>query len=355
MPSRSSLRSLWFSVHKWIGLLLAILVVPISLSGSALVWHDWLDGRLNPERSVEGGPPALNPQAYGAAALKALEPGHRIASIRFDGDGGPVAVAAVRPTPGATRLPRTTVWLHPRDARILDRAGANEGLVRTLHVVHGSLMVPGMGRKIVGWVGVFMLVSSLTGLWLWWPVGGGFRRGLRWRRQPTTNANLHHVTGFWVAVPLAMLSFTGVWISFPGVFGGASPPAAGAPAGPPLPLVETLQDPQTAARIGPRRDQGQVESIAWPTDRAPQWTVTYRGGEGPREYKVDDATGEVTVPEPRPETTARTMRRWHDGTGMGAFWQIVIFLGGIAPALLAATGIVMWLRTRTWRGERRRG
>ncbi|HYJ29592.1 MAG TPA: PepSY domain-containing protein, partial [Allosphingosinicella sp.] len=52
MPSRLRLRSLWFSVHKWIGLLLAILVVPISLSGSALVWHDWLDGRLNPERSV---------------------------------------------------------------------------------------------------------------------------------------------------------------------------------------------------------------------------------------------------------------------------------------------------------------
>lgn len=350
MPSRTRLRSLWFSVHKWIGLLLAILIVPISLSGSALVWRDWLDATLNPERSLQAGPPALPVQAYGAAALRALEPGHRIAIVRFEKDGGPVVVTAVRPAPGATRLPRTTVWLHPGDARLLDRSSGNEGLVRTLHVLHGSLMVPGMGRQIVGWIGVFMLVSSLTGIWLWWPVGRGFRRGLRWRRQATTNANLHHLTGFWIAVPLAMLSFTGVWISFPGVFGGASPPAA-ARAGPPLPLVETRQDPEIVSRV---RERGLVETIAWPTDRAPEWTITYRGGDRSGEVKVDDSSGAVSTPEPRPQTTARTMRRWHDGTGMGVIWQIAIFVGGIAPALLALTGIVMWLRTRKWRGERKR-
>ena len=46
---------------------------------------------------------------------------------------------------------------------------------------------------------------------------------------------------------------------------------------------------------------------------------------------------------------ARTMRRWHDGTDMGPVWQTLIFLGGIIPALLAVTGIVMWLRSRGWR------
>src|SRR3546814_2361462 len=44
------LRALWFQVHKWIGLLLAVLIVPISLTGSALVWHDWLE-TLNPARA----------------------------------------------------------------------------------------------------------------------------------------------------------------------------------------------------------------------------------------------------------------------------------------------------------------
>jgi hypothetical protein len=40
------------------------------------------------------------------------------------------------------------------------------------------------------------------------------------------------------------------------------------------------------------------------------------------------------------------MRRIHDGTGMPLAWQIIIFVGGILPALLAVTGILMWLRMR---------
>ena len=74
-------------------------------------------------------------------------------------------------------------------------------LVRVMHVLHGSLMVPGWGRTIVGWVGVFMFVSCLTGIWLWWPITGSVRRGFRWKRQNSTNANLHHQIGFWVAGP----------------------------------------------------------------------------------------------------------------------------------------------------------
>ena len=34
----------------------------------------------------------------------------------------------------------------------------------------------------------------------------------------TLNANLHYMTGFWILMPLAMLSATGAWISFPSVF-----------------------------------------------------------------------------------------------------------------------------------------
>ena len=68
-----------------------------------------------------------------------------------------------------------------------------------------------------------------------------------------------------------------------------------------------------------------------------------------------DATGEVTPPRPpRPETNARLMRRLHDGTGMGLVWQIVIFIGGIIPALLAITGLVMWWRSRGWKAALKR-
>src|SRR4028119_237184 len=90
-------------------------------------------------------------------------------------------------------------------------------------------MVPGFGRQIVGWIGVAMLLSSLSGLWLWWPLKGRFSRGLRWKRSPDLSGNLHHQGGFWIALPLAVLSLTGAWISFPAAFAALSGDAPGPP------------------------------------------------------------------------------------------------------------------------------
>jgi uncharacterized iron-regulated membrane protein len=356
-------RKLWLQVHKWIGLLLAVLIVPISVTGAALVWHDWLDAQLNPQRHSVAGPPQLEPADYAASASAALRPGERIATITLPDEEGPVTVSAWRPPePGAGRPVRTSLWLDPASGRLLDRAASNEGAVRVLHVLHGSLMVPGVGRQIVGWVGVAMLMSCLTGLWLWWPVKGGFVRGLRWRRRNSSNANLHFQSGFWIAIPLAMLSFTGVWISFPQFFSQFTESASGRQAGGDrmsrlraAPLEAPSLDATAAVAAAQPFATGRLMSIGWPTDQAAEWRVSFSREGSPAEVKVSDTTGEATSPPPpRPETFARTMRRWHDGTGMGPVWQTVIFIGGIIPALLAVTGILIWLRTRRRRGDHQR-
>ena len=51
------------------------------------------------------------------------------------------------------------------------------------------------------------------------------------------------------------------------------------------------------------------------------------------------------------------MRLIHEGTGTGPLWQTVIFLGGLIPAMLAITGIIMWVNARRRRAamERRHG
>jgi uncharacterized iron-regulated membrane protein len=359
---RGSARKLWFQVHKWIGLLLAVLIIPISLTGSALVWHDWLDETLNPQRYAVSGEAALAPSVYAQRASEALSAEERVATLTFPEGEGPVMVSAARPPePGAAGRPiRTNLWLDPSGGRVIDRAASNEGAVRVLHVLHGSLMVPGVGRQIVGWVGVAMLISCISGIWLWWPTSGRWTRGLRWRRQNSTNANLHHQGGFWILIPLAMLSFTGVWISFPQFFsqfteastskgGGGNDRARQMRA---RPLESTAMTPEAALAAAEPHATGRLISIAWPTDQAPEWKLNFAREGGQAEVKVDDAGGTVTPPKPpQPETFARTMRRWHDGTGMGPVWQVIIFIGGIIPALLAVTGIIMWLRTRGWRKD----
>jgi uncharacterized iron-regulated membrane protein len=205
---------------------------------------------------------------------------------------------------------------------------------------------------VVGWVGAFMFVSCLTGIWLWWPLSGGFRSGFRWQRRNTLNANLHYLTGFWIMIPLAMLSFTGAWISFPSVFSAfESGPPRGGPGGPgggpAQPLVETQTSVDAAVAAATPLATGALFGVGWPTDRSAEWTVQFETGGPPAEVKVADAGATALPPEPpQPETLARTMRRWHDGTDMGIVWQVVIFLGGTIPALLSVTGLIIWWRAR---------
>ena len=358
--TKKQIRALWLQVHKWIGLLLAVLIIPISVTGSALVWHDWLDEQVEPQRHQVIGAAELPPSAYAAAA--SLAPDQRLTSLRFNGEGKPVVAVAQKAQQGPGRPERTNFWLDPRDASVIEQASANDGLVRVLHVLHGSMMIPGgWGRPIVGWVGVFMLVSSLTGLWLWWPLSGGFKSGLKWKRRNTTNANLHYMTGFWILIPLAMLSFTGAWISFPSVFSTFEPGAAAQGRGGPgggrggraQPLEVTRTSADAALEVARPLADGQLLSIGWPTDRSPEWTFQFETADRPAEIKVADADATALPAEPRPETLARKMRRWHDGTDMGIVWQVVNFLGGIIPALLSITGILIWWRARQARRRSR--
>ena len=360
MPSAVKMRRTWFSVHKWLGILFAVVVIPLSFTGAALVWDAALDKAVNPQRFTVSGETTLLPSAYVAAAAKALAPGDRIASIRFPEDGGPVVVSATSPVKGAARPgppQRTNLYLDPPTARVLDTAKGNEGLLRVLHQLHGTLMIPGVGRQIVGWLGVAMLISSLTGIWLWWPLTGSFRSGFRWKRQATTNANLHYLTGFWISVPLAMLSFTGIWISFPAFFAnlsGAQAPNPGDRARmiAARPLAETKQGVDAAFALARPLADGAPVQVSWPTDKAPEWKISFARKGGPAEVVVDDAAGTVKPPKPpQPDTLARKMRRWHDGNGMGPVFQTVIFLGGLIPVLLAITGLIMWWRTRGWRAD----
>jgi uncharacterized iron-regulated membrane protein len=358
---RSRLRRFWFQVHKWIGLALAVLIVPLSLTGSALVWHDWLDESLNPERAATAAA-SLPPSAYAAAAGRHSRPGERLSNLAFPSGRGPVVATLARSAqPPGGRPVRTLLYLDPASARLLDRAASDRGAVRLLHNLHGSLLLPGVGRQIVGWIGVAMLLSSLTGLWLWWPLGGRFTRGLRWRRRARTADNLHHQAGFWIALPLAALSFTGAWISFPAFFAAVS----GEPAGPSMAerMRRASAPPATASRLSPDSAlaaarplaSGSLAAIAWPSGPEAKWKVTFaRRGGGAAEVMVDDRSAAATPPRaPLPETTARLMRRIHDGTGMGALWQAVIFIAGLIPTLLAVTGILMWLHVR--RGRLRAG
>jgi uncharacterized iron-regulated membrane protein len=217
-PLAARLRLLWLDVHLWLGVGLMLVLIPIGLTGAALVWRSALDHAIYPERYAVSGPAAALPKArYGAAAEAAFAGRAALSEVRLPAKPGDpvVAVGRMPGPPGPTGRPRTlNAWIDPPTGRVLAVAEFSKGFTTTLHRLHGTLLIPGVGRKVVGWLGWALFASAATGLWLWWP-RRGFRIGLRWRRGASQLFNLHHMAGFWLCLPLAALSLTGVYIAFP--------------------------------------------------------------------------------------------------------------------------------------------
>lgn len=361
--TKIGLRKAWFQVHKWIGLILSVVILVISFTGAVLVWHDPIDRAMHPERYAVTGSGERPIADYAAAAQARLGAGELLSRVSLPEEAGePVEATAIKA--GEGRPQRLTVYLDPATANVLAAERSGEGIFQVMHVLHGSLMIPEVGRKVVGWIGVAMLVMSVSGLWLWWPLVGGFKRGLRWKRHDNFDTNLHHQFGFWISVPLFVLSATGVWISFPQTFSvfesaetqqrGPGGPGGG-PRGRPMPVAAPAEAVGPAVAAAEAAGAGKVVSLGWPTDQKAEWSaevVTAAGGEAEVKLATADLAPTVEAKEGEPpETLARLMRRIHDGVDMPLWWQIVVFLGGMLPSALAVTGVIMWWRARKWRGE----
>jgi len=363
----AQLRRLWLNLHLWIGAGLGLLIVPIAISGCLLVFHDELDAWFNPARyAVTGVNTGLPPSAYLDSAARAAGPGLTPAVVRYpESDDAPLVVSA-RSARGEGPPRLINVYLDPATGRVLDTVDFRSSFFGFLHRFHENLTIPEYyGRSVVGWVGVAMLISSLTGIWLWWPRSGALWLGLRWQRSPATITNLHHLVGFWIALPLAAVSFTGIYLGFPqqgrqvlSSLATMTPqgqrPFSGAP------VHKTTHTPDQALALALAGTPGsRPAALFLPTasrqsQEPPLWRVQLRlpDSSQPVTVLVDDASGRVraTTAGTLPGDRAAQWIRWiHEGSHSGPVWRGIVFLCGLAPPVFVLTGVIMWWRKRTSR------
>src|SRR5689334_595120 len=384
----SRLRTAWWAIHRWIALLLCILLVPIAISGAVLVWHDELDALVHPARFAVTGNGSTAISSYLDNARKALPANFTPMVLRFPSEEGrPITVMARGQEAGTRQL--LTVYLDPPSGRVLEVVNFRSSFFGFLHRFHENLTIPEYsGRAIVGWGGVGMLILSLTGLWLWWPRNGVFRAGLRWRRAGDASiSNLHYLLGFWIALPLALVSFTGIYLSFPqtarSTMSAIAPmnPQAGRPIFAAQLARETQLTPDAAldaarnakpgwqpsalflatvqAERGERNERPEQRGERTSGERAgATWRVQLRdpGSNDLANVIVNDRDGTArSLPDPLAgDRAAQWIRALHEGSRGGPVWQIAVFLTGVFPPIFAFTGIVMWLRRRSRAAAARR-
>ena len=357
---RPTLRRAWVQIHLWLGLTLGVVGALLGLTGSILVYDHELDTLLNPQRYAISGPHVALPLAdYAQRTEQALGNGARPTGMRLpDREEGPVMVfARARMDAG----PFQRVYLDPPTGRVLD-TGTGRDFLGTLHALHESLMLREYnGREIVGVVGIAMLISSLSGIYLWWPAGGLRRKAFGFRRGFALHRNLHYTFGIWGAIVLAMLSFTGIFLGFSdagravvAAFTTVSPSARGLQG---TASAERPIGPDAAATIAIQLyPEATLTGLNFPVGPRGVYRValreagdtTSRSGTAvfidPRSRAVVHRTDRTT--RPGGDSFLLWVRILHEGGAFGGVGRFVTFLGGLLPPLLMVTGLIMWLRQR---------
>jgi hypothetical protein len=289
---RAGLRRAWVKIHLWLGLTLGVVGAVVGITGSVLVFDRAIDGALNPQRYATSGKEVELPYAdYVRRATSAAGDGARAVNLRLPQSEAMPVVVFVREGGASAGLRR--VYLDPPTGRVLD-APAGGGLIGWAHDFHESLTLREYsGREIVGCVGIAMLISSLSGIYLWWPRRSLRRNDFTFRRGSVTSRKLHITFGIYASLVLAMLSFTGIFLAFP------ERPCGGRRTGPGHPGAGLLA-PNRAADHARRSRRRRSRAISRSQRRRRRHTGAPRGvPDAPRRRDDPERGGIVVFVDPR--------------------------------------------------------
>jgi uncharacterized iron-regulated membrane protein len=274
------LRRALFQVHLWTGLAIGLYIVVLSVTGSVLVYRNELDRAFATKRPVyDADAKRLTSDEMRAAAEKAY-PGWTITRVgdRITRRNPTIEVWAER---GGVKKER--LFNPYTGADLGDSVTQGEYFVLWLARLHDELLFDRPGRWWNGMLSLVMTVLVVTGLVVWWPGSGRWKRSLQikrsggWRRF---NWDLHSAIGFWLFLFMLMWGVSGFYLGVPEPFSN---------------FVDSISDPD--AYLGER-----------PGDVVLLWLTRLHFG------------------------------RWRNMPVLKAVWAVI----GLVPTLMFVTGLIMW-------------
>lgn len=363
-----------FQIHLWIGSVVGLYIVGISVSGSALVFEREL---MNDARGVES--TALTPQGHRLSYEQLV----RVAMLRHPSESLDAIDMRTRKRQVVQIVLKSSnnrhrnVWVDAVSGSILADTVVEErhALLNFLERLHNELLNGDRGEAANGIGGAMLFALTLTGLILWWPGVKSWTRALKiqwrakWRRIVF---DLHSAVGIWSLLLVGMWGLSGFYFAYPqasnrllGLFSNSPTPknSVWQPGQKLLPIDTYLN---TAKLTFPAsefmylymdvyRPGGQV-TVFSSRDPAKPMTLSENI------VRLSPATGEVLVTESSDwwslkEKVVLASYAIHFGD-FGGFWSKAAWvLLGLTPAILAITGYVMWwnrLLGKKWETLRRK-
>jgi uncharacterized iron-regulated membrane protein len=376
--SQRNFRKFWLNVHLSIALTIGFVFVILGVTGSCNVFYYELGELGLPVVSmIQGQRPldldnimqtvkAAHPQRTGGWSM--VLPGYQSDYVWLE-----------YPKPEETKdelFAPLEILVDPYSGKIVAEHFWGRTLISLIYEVHADFLAGKIGKEIgeagfkaMCFFGIFLFISCLSGLYLWWPRGGKFKQALTIKPHSSPQRfyfDLHKTSGFYSSALLLVIAFSGFSFSYEDYI---------------KPLVnifssvktDHLKDPTVKSTI---LDSGQPISIAQAVAIAEEafpgaelrGISTPDGKDGV--YRVDKRqAGEANRKRPRSkvwigqysgkvlavqdpnkftagETFMNLMWPLHDGQVLGLPSRILWCSVGFVPLVLYVTGILRWLQKR---------
>ncbi len=361
------LRTFWLKLHLYLGLFGGGLFVLMSLTGSFLVFYKAIDEWFNPALVTTSGAGPYRPLNDIVAAAQAAGPSQGwLDSIEFPTDERDVFLAWHKMSTDKVDDPRwLQVAVDPYTGAVLSRGREWGGyLVSFIYNLHASLLMDDVGATILGFVAIFLLISIITGLYLWWPRPGRLRRALTFTSGGSVirrHYEWHKLSGFYSAIILGMLAFTGVYLEFADyvvpivrVFSAVQEfPEEETMRSLPIAGAQPLSVEQAVALGRQIFPKGELRSVSMPHEDTGVYHLALRqpgevrasGGES--QVWLDQYSGKILrVHDWRQFTGGETFLAWlfplHNGEAFGLTGRWMVFFTGFVPLALYVTALRMW-------------
>ncbi|HEV7402850.1 MAG TPA: PepSY-associated TM helix domain-containing protein [Chthoniobacteraceae bacterium] len=356
------MRKILLFLHLAGGLVSAVFLIGLGLSGALLVFQPEIDRSLNSKLTH------VNPQGAALSLDELSEraerahPQHKVAGISLPAANDLAINLNLRPVGPGKPL---GVAVNPYNGDELGSLDTANTWMRNVHQFHTRLLLGDTGKLINTWSAIFLAGLSISGLILWWP-----RKLLRMSGSTSgqkKNFELHNVLGFYSSVFMLLFALTGVVIHWDdearellGKVVGAEAKAAPVQVAPAEPGVLALKadaaraialQTEPGARVTSMQGLGVMGKpirvwMKFPEDGTPA---------GRTNLFLDPVSGAVlSAQSSRTAPLAfRIVKLWnreiHTGDIFGLPTRILACLASLALPLLAITGPLIW-----WGRVRRR-
>lgn len=376
----NKIKAALLQVHSIAGLILALLLALIALTGAVMSFEDEIVEHLNVEimQVAPQQAPALMPDEL-VARLEAGQNFGTVTAIMLSSD--PSAAIRVRFGRDEHGALRTSLYVDPYDGRVLGPARGEE-FFATVRRLHRWLLIPGDakggGRQVTGIAALGLIVMLVSGLVLRWPRRASSLKmwlkpdlGLSGRGL---HRSLHAVIGTWVLPIYLVMALTGLWYAFDWYKSSAvwllarSDKAATAPKPAHLAQgaqghLDTKAEPIRLDRAWEAFQQAQGDRFAKAQLMLSQGTATIvrirswpaGAADGARdEFRIDAATGHIVSAELYTDKTTgeRILARVldiHRGSIFGWPGKLLFMLAAGLMPLFVVTGFLLYLSRRRHR------